>query len=110
MNPVNSLIRLIDQGCSTQVVLTDGSMIPGFHPHDLIARGNPQTGVMVVRGTVHSGAEGPEDRVIPLCDISGVFSERPKAQHPADPGFLLRNPVPRGWTTLRTRQAEAAPR
>ncbi|SMF96517.1 hypothetical protein SAMN02949497_3917 [Methylomagnum ishizawai] len=104
MNHVNSLIRLIDQGLSTQVMLNDGSMLPRFRPHDLIARGSPQTGVVVVRGTVCPDDGAPEDRVIPLCDICGVFSERPRQAHPADPAFLGRNPVPRGWTTLRARQ------
>ena len=103
MNQVNSLIRLIDQGVSTQVMLNDGSMIAKFRPHDLIARGGPQAGVVVVRGTVCPEAEAPEDRVIPLCDICGVFSEQPRQAHPADPAFQSRNPVPRGWTTLRAR-------
>jgi hypothetical protein len=100
MNPVKSFIHLIDQGFSTQVMLRDGSLIRGFCPYDLIARGNPQAGIVVVRGTVCTDPNSPEDRVIPLGDICGVSSEKPTRACAADAGFLQRNPLPRGWTSL----------
>ncbi|WP_133718769.1 hypothetical protein [Methylocaldum gracile] len=102
MNNVTSLIRLINNGLSTQVMLNDGGMIFGFWPHDIIARGNVEAGVVVVRGMVCVDCQPPQDRVIPLCDIGGVFSERPRQTFMADPAFFQRNPVPRGWTTIHT--------
>ncbi|QSA98975.1 hypothetical protein JWZ97_01590 [Methylococcus sp. EFPC2] len=102
MNPINSLIRLIDGALSTQVMFRDGTMVTRFRPHDIIARGSVEAGVVVVRGVVVADAQAAEDRVIPLCDISGVFSERPQQTFAADPEFLRRNPVPRGWTTIHT--------
>jgi hypothetical protein len=100
MKNIHSLIRLIDDGLSTQVMLNDGSMIFRFRPHDIIARGNPEAGVVVVRGIVCVDGESPTDRVIPLCDIGGVFGERPRQTFEADPEFFERNPVPRGWTRV----------
>jgi hypothetical protein len=107
MNNVNSLIRLIDKGLSTQVMLNDGSMISRFYPHDVIARGGKQAGVVVVRGMVCIDRQPPQDRVIPLCDIGGVFSEQSQQAFAADPGFFQRNPVPRGWTTIHARRPDA---
>ncbi|AAU93211.1 MULTISPECIES: hypothetical protein [Methylococcus] len=95
MNHIDTLIRLINQGFSAQVMLKDGSMIRGFRPHDIIARGGVSAGVVVARGLV-----GGEDRIVPLCDVSGVFSERPRRVLTTDAGFFQRNPVPRGWTRL----------
>ncbi|QXP82697.1 hypothetical protein [Methylococcus sp. Mc7] len=100
MNHIDTLIRLIDQGFSTQVMLKDGSMILGFRPHDIIARGSVSAGVVVARGLV-----GGEDRVVPLCDVGGVFSEHPREALTADAGFFLRNPVPRGWTRIHAAAA-----
>jgi hypothetical protein len=99
MSHIDTLIRLIDQGLSTQVMLKDGSMILGFRPHDIIARGRVSAGV-VARGVV-----GGEDRVVPLCDVGGVFSERPRQAFTADAGFFQRNPVPRGWTRVHAAAA-----
>ena len=100
MNKVTSLIRLIDNRFSTQVMLNDGGMIFRFWPHDIIARGNVEAGVIVVRGMACGDGREPRDRVIPLCDVSGVFSERPRQTFAADPEFFKRNPVPRGWRTI----------
>jgi len=85
------LIRLIDKGVSTQVMLNDGSMILHFCPYDIIARGS-----VVVRGIVCIDPHSLQDRVIPLCDFGGVFGER--SVFAPDPEFFRRNPVPRGWT------------
>ncbi|MDF9393648.1 MULTISPECIES: hypothetical protein [Methylococcus] len=103
MNHIDTLIRLIHQGLSTQVMLKDGSMVRGFRPHDIIARGGAAAAVVVVRGRV-----GEEDRVIPLCDVVGIFSEAPRRVLPADAGFFQRNPVPRGWTRLHPAAASGA--
>jgi hypothetical protein len=100
MNYVKALIRLIDQGVSTQVMLRDGSVIRGYWPHDIIARGNLAAGVIVVRGVVSEGSETFEERVIPLCDIGGVFAENlPSATRP-EAGAMRPKPVPRGWTSV----------
>lgn len=107
MNQLASLIRLIDQGLSTQVLFKDGSMVLPFWPHDLITRGNGGAGVVVVRGLVGAGSQGPIDQVIPLCDIAGVFSQKPRQAFAPDPGFFQRNPVPRGWKTIHARAADA---
>jgi hypothetical protein len=98
---------LIDQGLSTQVMLNDGSMILRFLPHDVIARGSVQTGVVVVRGMDCDEPQVPRDLVIPLCDIAGVFSERPRQVYAADPDFRRRNPLPRGWTMVHARALNA---
>lgn len=98
MNHVSSLIRLIDKGVSAQVMLNDGSMILRFRPYDIIARGSMQAEVVVVRGIVCIDPQSPQDRVVPLCDLGGVFSE--PAVCAADPEFFRRNPVPRGWTRI----------
>lgn len=96
MNHVKSLIRLIDRGDVIQVMLHDGSMIRGFWPHDIIARGNT---VVVVRGLAWTAAQSFEERVIPLCDIGGVFGDRPADAARPD-ASVSRRPVPRGWTTI----------
>lgn len=107
MNHINSLIRLIDKGLSTQLMLNDGSMIRRFWPHDIIARGSVQTGIVVVRGMVCDESGSSQDRVVPLCDIGGVFSEQPRQSFAADPDFIRRNPLPRGWTAIHARVADA---
>ncbi|MDD2770585.1 MAG: hypothetical protein PHT19_17860 [Methylococcus sp.] len=106
MNHVSSLIRLIDKGVSTQVMLNDGSMILRFCPYDIIARGSVQAGVVVVRGVVCTDPQAPQDRVIPLCDVGGVFGER--TVFTADPEFFRRNPVPKGWTRIHVLAPVAA--
>lgn len=108
MNHIKSLIRLIDQGISTQVMFNDGSMVRRFWPHDIIARGSMEAGVIVVRGLVCIDPQPPQDRVIPLRDIGGVFGETPRHAFAADPEFFRRNPVPRGWTTIHALAADAA--
>lgn len=100
MNYVKSLTRLIDQGVSTQVMLRDGSMIQSFWPQDIIARGDAAAGVIVVRGLVGDSSETLEDRVIPLCDIGGVFAENMPAAIRPEAGALRRKPIPRGWKSI----------
>lgn len=102
MDWAQTLIRLIDQGLTARVMLPDGSLIGGFSPHDLIARGPREAGILVLRGVIGGTDDPPEDRVIPLCDIRGAFSDRPLRPAQADPEFLRRNPVPRGWTVIRS--------
>lgn len=100
MNYVETLMRLIDQKVPTQVMLRDGSVIRGFWPHDIIARGDVAAGVIVVRGQVVASPEALEDRVIPLCDIGGVFAEKAPVTTRPEAAALSGKPLPRGWTRL----------
>ncbi|CAL1238899.1 hypothetical protein [Candidatus Methylocalor cossyra] len=109
MNPIHSLLRAIEQSCAVHLLLKDGSLVRGFRPHDLIVRGPVERGILVVRGMVDpGGGQSPKDRSLPLGDIGGVFSAGPRHRFTPDPSFLLRNPVPRGWTALRPRLPEGA--
>lgn len=100
MNYVNTLTNLIQKRLSTQLMFANGSMLLRFQPHDIIARGNSQSEVVVVRGIVCLDGQEPHDRVIPIRDIGGAASEKPPQLFTVDPDFYRRNPVHKGWVVI----------
>ena len=100
MDNIRSLIRLIDRRIPVQVMLRDGGVLKDFWPHDIIARGSLQSGVVVVRGVISTSADSYQEHTVPLCDIGGVFPVKGDFAAATDSITVQRKPAPRGWTTI----------